>query len=69
MKKSAAVPWVMLSHAGRVTKHLDREMTYVRGRPFAPLRMTKQRRFFTSALEASCKWLHRGRRPNFLWTR
>ncbi len=50
MKRSAAVPPVMLSHAGRVTKHLDFTMTYVGWRFFASLRMTKQGRFFTSAV-------------------
>jgi len=47
VKKSAAVPQVMLSEA----KHLDFTMTYVTSRSFAALRMTEQRRFFTSSAD------------------
>jgi len=45
VKKSAAVPLVMLSGA----KHLDRPMTYTRGRFFTSLRMTRGKDFFTSS--------------------
>jgi len=49
VKKSVAVPPVMLSHAGRVTKHLDPAMTYVMSRFFASLGMRGGRDFFATS--------------------